>query len=143
MTDHDYDSEFETASESDNDKAYLSESETYMAKIYKLYYKNKPKMLYIGSTTVSLSRRLSQHRYDSTRKNSKLYEFMRKYGAENFEIQLIDEVEIENERELRLCEQLSINLLKPKLNEVRAFCTPEQYTQQEKVRNERKRLKRK
>lgn len=77
--------------------------------------------IYIGSTTYQyLCNRMNQHRMmtkDLTgRRESKLYKLMRELGNDNFKIELLEEVECYNKKDLLLREQYYIDLLKPSLN---------------------------
>lgn len=64
-------------------------------KIYKIVNKINQK-IYIGCTINSLEQRFQEHLYRclKTDINSKLYNSIRKYGKENFEIMLIDECDL-------------------------------------------------
>ena len=63
--------------------------------IYKITNKINNKV-YIGKTIRSLDVRFKEHLRDSAIKDSKLYRAIRKYGKENFSIELIEEVEEES-----------------------------------------------
>ena len=81
-----------------------------MGFIYKIKNKINSK-IYIGLTTNSVVNRFKQHLYESFNSNSKGYNFVlhkaiRKYGEENFEIDIIEEVEDEK---LQLREQYWID----------------------------------
>lgn len=72
-----------------------------MAYIYKITNKINGK-LYVGKTNLSLERRFNQHVSDSTKQSEQhrpLYAAFAKYGVENFEISLIEETPIPEERE--------------------------------------------
>ena len=60
--------------------------------IYKITNQVNNKV-YIGLTTESLQKRWCGHKVDSKKKNSHLYISMRKYGIENFTIEIIDETD--------------------------------------------------
>jgi group I intron endonuclease len=64
-------------------------------KIYKIINKQNEKV-YIGCTIHTLKRRFDEHRYRclKTDISTKLYNSMRKYGTENFEIELIEECDL-------------------------------------------------
>lgn len=49
--------------------------------------------IYIGLTTESLQKRWRSHKISSRNKNTHLYTAMRKYGIENFAIEVIDETD--------------------------------------------------
>lgn len=64
-------------------------------KIYKIINKINEKV-YVGCTINSLEHRFNEHLYRcfKTDNNSKLYNSIRKYGKENFEISLIEECDL-------------------------------------------------
>lgn len=66
-------------------------------KIYKIINKSNQKV-YIGCTINSLEQRFYEHLYRclNTDYKSKLYNSIRKYGVENFEISLIEECDLSN-----------------------------------------------
>jgi group I intron endonuclease len=66
-------------------------------RIYKITNK-KNGLIYIGCTIYSLEKRFYEHIYRSQVSNykSKLYNSIRKYGKDNFEIELISECEIKD-----------------------------------------------
>ena len=65
-------------------------------KIYKITNHINQK-IYIGRTISSLKKRFEEHLYRCMKTDiaTKLYNSMRKYGIENFEIELIDECDLE------------------------------------------------
>ena len=65
--------------------------------------------IYIGSTTQTLHDTWMNHTEDMKTSNSKLYNFMREIGIENFRMKIIDYKEIETEEQLRLLEQFQID----------------------------------
>lgn len=93
-----------------------------------LLLNSKTRDFYIGSTTMPLQRRLENHRAASKR-DLKRYEKFNEIGWEFFTIRLIEYYPCKNVEELRQREQFWIDLLKPSLNNVRAFTTPEQTRQ--------------
>lgn len=59
--------------------------------------------IYIGATNFSLKKRFDQHRRDSKKENAKnrpMYADMNKYGIEHFHIELIEETDNLDEREI-------------------------------------------
>lgn len=67
---------------------------------------------YIGKTSKTIEQRFHRHLYNSkVGGNTHLYKAIRKYGAENFSIELIEQTNNPNERELYW-----INHLKPHYN---------------------------
>jgi group I intron endonuclease len=82
---------------------FIDEVREMISRIYKIVNDVNDK-IYVGKTTKSLDIRFKEHISDSTRKTEEkrpLYNAIRKYGAEHFNILLIEEcdVSIENERE--------------------------------------------
>lgn len=72
-----------------------------MAYIYEITNKINGK-IYIGKTEFSLEKRFKEHCRDAFRETEEkrpLYAAMRKYGVENFHIELIEETDIPDERE--------------------------------------------
>lgn len=72
--------------------------------IYKITNKINNK-IYVGKTLSSIEKRFEEHKKDSSRKRNEkrpLYDAMNKYGQDNFEISLIEEVPIQQltEREI-------------------------------------------
>jgi group I intron endonuclease len=63
--------------------------------IYKITNK-KNSLVYVGCTIYSLKKRFNEHLYRcfNTNNNSKLYNSIRKYGQENFTIELIEECDL-------------------------------------------------
>jgi len=118
-----------------------SENETIHGFVYKLYHIDQPNTFYIGSTTKRLSRRLVEHRSEArkTRSKSKVYRFMREQGADSFTIEPLEEVDVENQEQLRLIEQRYIEQLNPLLNDNRAHITAEQTREQIRIYNQARR----
>ena len=77
-------------------------------RVYMIYNVKTPH-IYIGSTTQTLHDTWMNHMEDMKTSNSKLYNFMREIGIENFRMKIIDYKEIETEEQLRLLEQYYIN----------------------------------
>ena len=89
--------------------------------IYKLIPYNCDEF-YIGSTE-NMKDREATHIQDAKTRNSKVYQKIRE--CKGFDMVLLYEYECENETELRMEEQRAINLLQPKLNTNRAYCSEE------------------
>ena len=73
-----------------------------MAYIYQITNKINGK-IYIGKTEFSIEKRFHEHCRDYLKRNTEhrpLYAAMRKYGVENFSIELIEETDLPNEREV-------------------------------------------
>jgi hypothetical protein len=85
-------------------------------KIYKLV-NTVDDSIYVGSTSMPLSKRLSGHKRDA-RKNTeqRVYKELNKVGWSNVRIVLIEAYHCENKNELIAREQHHIDLLKPELN---------------------------
>jgi hypothetical protein len=74
-------------------------------------------LTYIGSTVQTLVNRFKQHNRDMSKHISlKLYKAMRQFKAENFYIQLIEQSDYTDIRELRQREGMYIKMLNPFLN---------------------------
>ena len=61
--------------------------------IYALHPKGKdftPKQTYVGKTSIGLRERFGLHKSDSRRFDSKISRFIREFGAENLEMELIE-----------------------------------------------------
>ena len=69
------------------------------SKIYQVL-NNVTNDVYVGSTTQPLSKRLGFHRLCSKTKKNPLYECMRKNGADNFYIELIESFPCKSKEEL-------------------------------------------
>lgn len=69
------------------------------------------KKTYIGKTTKSLEERFQRHIYNHKNGNTYLYKAMKKYGAENFSIEIIEETQNLDDRE-----QFWISKLSPEYN---------------------------
>lgn len=79
-----------------------------MAYIYKITNDVNGKM-YVGKTEFSIEKRFKEHIYDRKRRaaeNRPLYRAMNKYGPEHFHIELIEETDNPEEREVYWIEKL-------------------------------------
>lgn len=79
-----------------------------MAYIYKIVNDVNDK-IYVGKTERTLEQRFNEHCYEMNRRveeNRPLYAAMRKYGVEHFHIELIEETNSPEEREIYWIEQL-------------------------------------
>lgn len=97
------------------------------SKIYKLVCEDG--FYYYGSTTATLTNRLSKHKSNSKIESSKLYTHIKTIGWDKVSIQLIEQFPCENKQDLLRKENEYI--LKAKddnlcLNTIRAYVTPEQ-----------------
>ena len=90
------------------------------SKVYKLINSVDGK-IYSGSTTVSLSMRLAQHKCEATRKNNPVYRHFNTIGWDTVRIILIETVTCINKEQLIQREQHYIDLLKPSLNKNSAY----------------------
>ena len=90
------------------------EGDVIFGRIYKLY-NSIDKYVYIGSTTLPLTKRLGDHVYSYNNKiNMCIYNHMRKTGISNWTIKLLEGKVVENIMELRLLEQKWIDKENPK-----------------------------
>ena len=88
--------------------------------IYKIYYINNPTIYYIGSTFKKIETRLRNHIYaynewiEKIRKfKCSIYPYFKKYGIENFKIELIKEYKLIEKQQLLVYETLWIRKLSP------------------------------
>ena len=79
-----------------------------MAYIYKLV-NDINQRIYVGKTEFSIEKRFKEHCRDAFKPSFEkrpLYDVMRKYGVEHFHIELIEETDNPEEREIFWIEQL-------------------------------------
>lgn len=93
--------------------------------IYKIYQPEIPEIFYIGSTTNFSSRKSNHKKYCNNRVSKKykypLYKYIRASGGwDKFLIEIIEKVSVKSKGEGLQKEQEYIDLLKPKLNSIRA-----------------------
>ena len=105
------------------------------SKIYKIEAINgKPEDIYIGSTTLLLCKRMAMHRLnyknDSNNYTSKI--LFEKYGIENCNIILIENVNVETKEELLQKEAFYIKSMKC-VNKVIPLRTHQEYHQEHKI----------
>lgn len=106
--------------------------------IYKLCCKD-PNItsIYIGSTT-NFYRRKSEHKSKCNNENDKdynnyKYQFIRDNGGfENFDMILVENVNVDNKRDLEKIERKYIDELKPSLNSYKSYRTIEEKIKQQK-----------
>ena len=90
------------------------EGDVIFGRIYKLY-NSIDNYVYIGSTTLPLTKRLGDHVYSYNNEiNMGIYNHMRKTGISNWTIKLLEGKVVENIMELRLLEQKWIDKENPK-----------------------------
>jgi hypothetical protein len=85
-------------------------------RIYKII-NTKTTDIYVGCTVQELKARFKAHKSNAkANHNGLLYDCIRKYGVENFSIELIEEIDINNIGELHAKEKEYYEKLKPSLN---------------------------
>lgn len=89
---------------------------------------------YIGSTLRPLKKRLQDHKERHKSGRSKLYELMRKVGFDNFEVEIMEEVKYTDKKQVRMREKYYYDLLKPNLNEISPYLSPEDKKIKDKIR---------
>jgi hypothetical protein len=97
--------------------------------VYKIITDVNPEIMYIGSTTQTLSKRMAAHRSVFKKWNvdnpnvrvTSIFPFFLEYGLENFKIVEIERYEIEDIQMLRKYEQEHIELNPNCVNKIRAF----------------------
>tara|TARA_R100001369_G_scaffold44722_1_gene70880 strand:+ start:70 stop:522 length:453 start_codon:yes stop_codon:yes gene_type:complete len=93
----------------------------YEIKVYKIWYYDAPKDIYIGSTKQdALYKRMRQHRASAKTKDSKIYKLMREKGN-NFKYILLEAVQVSCKDGQLKAEQKWMDNLKPTLNTYRAI----------------------
>jgi group I intron endonuclease len=83
--------------------------------VYQITCRSNEK-IYVGSTVRSFKKRIAQHLQAFTKENNSPYlqQVWNKYGAENFEFQILELCE--TKEDVLSCEQRWIDLLNPELN---------------------------
>ena len=82
------------------------------------------KEFYIGSTMRTFSERRNEHKCKSKKYKNKLYNFINDNGKwYNWNLTVIEYINVKEDCELRIFEQLWIERLKPSLNNNRAYRT--------------------
>lgn len=75
-------------------------------RVYKIYSKDEPNKLYIGSTKYPLNNRLSRHKSDyKSKKHASCFDYIK---FNNYKMELIEKLEVENIPELRMRERFFI-----------------------------------
>lgn len=105
-------------------------------RIYKLCSDVDDK-IYIGSTTIKLCQRFSDHKTLSKKVNSKVYKHFKKIHWENVRIILLEKYPCESKEELLMRERFWQEKLKPKLNTNNAITTKNEVREQSKKRNQK------
>jgi len=90
--------------------------------IYKLSYGDD---FYIGSTLRPLKKRIGDHKERHKNGNGKLYNLMREKGFDNFSVEILEKVKYNEKTQVRQREKYYYDLLKPTLNEISPYLTPE------------------
>jgi len=97
-------------------------TEQLIYKIYKITNSVNDKV-YVGSTRNTLRKRMDGHRTDARKnKPKRLSQFMREIGIENFNIELIKEIQVPNSKLARIQEQIELWKIptEQRLNSIRA-----------------------
>lgn len=82
------------------------------------------KQFYVGSTMRTFNERRNEHKYTSFFKKNKLYDFINNNGKwGNWNLTVIEYIDVKYEYEIRIFEQLWIETLEPQLNYNRAYRT--------------------
>ena len=101
-------------------------------KIY-IIKNNINNLLYVGSTIRELDVRMKQHMRDMYKyTNFKLYKAMDQFKPDNFYINILEEFEYENIKDLRKQEGKYIKIIKPELNKNIAGRTLKEYNDDNK-----------
>ena len=103
-----------------------------LGKIY-IIKNNVNNMMYIGSTIRTLETRMKQHIRDMAKyTNFKLYKAMNQFKADNFYINLLEEFQYIDIKELRKQEGKYIKIVKPELNKNIAGRSVKEYNEDNK-----------
>ncbi len=87
-------------------------SNSYKIYVYKIVNEVN-NMIYIGSTSQSLSKRFSEHKYDCNRGSQlKIHQYMRQIGIEHFKIYELSSGYVNSQSDMLKMEQLQINRFK-------------------------------
>jgi group I intron endonuclease len=91
-------------------------------------------MIYVGSTKQSINIRFNQHKANSKdlTKNAKIYLLMRKIGVDKFNIEVIEQIEFLDKKDLLNKEQYFIDNLKPELNMLNTYHNKQEYREENK-----------
>jgi hypothetical protein len=82
------------------------------------------KQFYVGSTMRTFSERRNEHKCASKKEKNKLYDFINNNGKwHNWNLTVIEYIDVEKDYEIRIFEQLWIETLQPQLNNNRAYRT--------------------
>lgn len=98
-------------------------------RVYKMYFRDAPEDIYVGSTSQTLLVRMQNHKNAAkyeTNKKSNWFEYLRSQDLSLLRIELLEEVKMNNKQDLLLVEDRYIRELKPKFNMVRAHLTTEE-----------------
>ena len=107
-------------------------------KIYSLININDGIIFYIGSTIKKLNDRLSNHKhaafYINNEKsyNTKLHNFIRSIGADNININLIEQYPCNNKKELLYRERFYIEMMRPDCNVITPIISTEEKKEYDK-----------
>jgi signal transduction histidine kinase len=92
--------------------------------VYKLYSSQSPDDFYVGSTEMTLNRRLICHR--SSTKDYDLYKCLRQYPKKTWVMDVLEEDTYANREEMRKREEWWRVELRAPLNTMRAYSSPEE-----------------
>ena len=98
-----------------------------LVRIYYLTHPNIPE-IYIGSTRTSLSHRIGSHRASAKAGGTSLiYQTMRDSDPDQWDLILIEEVEVEELSQQKQIEQFWMDQIQPELNENSAYTNKAMY----------------
>ena len=100
--------------------------------VYKIWWEHDPETTYVGITGQTLSQRMSCHRSMARQGiNTKVYQHMREHGIDCFKYVLLESSMVSCHDEKAKLEQEWIDKLKPTLNMMNAWTSPEDRKQNE------------
>lgn len=121
----------------------MTKGDLKFAKVYKISPINPEAEndAYIGSTcSKSLKERMAKHSYTYRKDDQKraIYKLFKKYGPDNLKIELVEELNITDKKDLLIAEQRAIDTI-PNINKARAYTSDEEKKARRKqLYNERK-----
>ena len=80
---------------------------------------------YVGSTLRALKKRIKDHKERYKSGKGKLYSLMKEKGFDSFSVEILEEVKYTDKVEVRQREKYYYDLLKPNLNEISPYLSPE------------------
>jgi hypothetical protein len=120
----------------------VSDTTGLLGSVYKMYHASNPDIIYIGSTTTSLTQRLSMHKIKARgHPERKVYQYMNALGLDDIRIELLDQVMFQTTQQLHIIEDEWMRRLSPTLNSINAILDVEKRKENAKELNKQYRIK--